>query len=351
VPVLVNKQIRLVKRPSGLVVESDFERTEEEIAPLKDGQVLIKHLYLALDPALRNWMDDYAHSYLPPVELGDVMGSICLGKVVESRHPDFQAGDITWGLGGWEQYRIMTADSNRQVQGLMVMHPDPDLPLSHYLSVCGTTGLTGYFGMLEVGQPKAGENILISGAAGAVGSVAGQVAKSAVECNLVGIAGSDEKCQWLRDELGFDKTINYKTCTDMSAAISAACPGGIDVFFDNVGGDILNAAIMNLNFRARILMCGAISQYNREDHYNQPGPTNLWQLLVKNARIEGFTVAYYAERWAEATITLEDMVKSGELKFKEEVVEGLENAISAFQKLFSGANSGRLIVKLADVND
>lgn len=342
-----NRQIRLQSRPAGAVEHSNFSLTEEPVADIADNQVLLQNLYFALDPALRGWMDDFHDSYIPPMALGSVMLTTCISRVVVSKNPDYPVGSITRGLGAMELFSTVGGEGSRQVPGLEVLQLDSELPLSNYLSICGTTGLTSYFGMLEVGQPKDGETVLISGAAGAVGSVCGQLAKRAANCRLVGVAGSEEKCTWLRDELGFDSVINYREAADMRAAVAEHCPDGVDLFFDNVGGEILEGALLNLNFKARVIMCGTISNYNNELD-DRAGPANMWQLLVKNARIEGFTVAYFAQRWAEGTHELAQMVKRGELKHKEQIVDGLDNAIDAFAGLFTGANQGRLMVKLAD---
>lgn len=342
---MLNRSIKLIRRPVGEVKDSDFEWQQEELPALLENQVLLQNLYIALDPALRNWMDDDPNSYIPPVQLGEVMSASCLSRVVESRHPDFPIGTITRGLGSWSEYSIVGSDGARQVPGLETLKPEAGLPLSNYLSLCGTTGLTAYFGLLEVGQPKEGETILISGAAGAVGSIVGQLVKNKGNCHIVGIAGSKEKCAWLQ-EIGFDAVINYRDCENMEEAIRQACPDGIDLFFDNVGGEILDAALMNLNFKARVLMCGTISNYN-DDLDQRPGPKNMWQLLVKNARIEGFTVGYYGARWPEATKELAAMTLKGELKGKEHIVYGLDELLPAFRGLFHGENQGRLLVELA----
>ena len=344
--VRLNQQIRLARRPRGLVQPDDFRRTQAPVPDLNDGQVLVRHLYLALDPAIRNWMDDYRDSYVPPLELDAVVGAITLGQIVDSRNPGFSAGDITWHFGGWEEYSVIDVEGVGQVRGLTKMKVDETVPLSNYLSVCGTTGLTAYFGLLNVGQPKLGDTVLVSGAAGAVGSIVGQIARFDRSCRVIGIAGGPEKCRWLTEDLRFDTAIDYKDTDDLRAAIAEACPDGVDVFFDNVGGDTLDAALMNLSMGARVVMCGMIANYG--EGVDVPGPRNLWQLLVKNARLEGFTVAQYAADWARATRVLERWYKSGLLQHREEVVPGLENTVDAFRRLFTGENRGRLIVKLAD---
>ena len=345
----VNRQIRLIARPKGLPQPGDFETTTEPVPAIDDGQVLVRHLYLALDPAIRNWMDDYNDSYIPPIQLGDVVTSIAIGQVVESKHPDFSPGDLTWHIGGWEEYRVVGIEGMRQVRGITLLDPDPDIELSNYLSICGTTGLTSLFGMLDVGKPGIGETVLVSGAAGAVGSVAGQIAKNIRQCRVVGIAGGREKCEWIVNDCGFDAAIDYKSVDDMRAAIAEASPDGVDVFFDNVGGEILDAALMNLNFAARVVMCGSISNYG--DGVDSSGPKNLWQLLVKNASLAGFTVAYYGERWDEGTKLLARWRKAGFIQYREEVVEGLDYTLETFQRLFTGQNKGRLLMKIFDRND
>ncbi|MBE0596496.1 MAG: NADP-dependent oxidoreductase [Desulfuromonadales bacterium] len=347
----VNSQLRLIARPRGPVKDSDFRLTEEPVPALKEGEILVKTLYFSLDPAQRNWMDDDPDSYIPPVKLGDVMGAVCLGKVIETRNPAFRRGDITWSIGGWQQYQIIDPTcAEGQLSGLTVLQTDPALPLSNYLSGCGITGLTALFGILNVGRPKPGETVLVSAAAGAVGSVAAQIAKKISGCRVIGIAGTEEKCRWLTDELGIDAAINYRQEKDMAAAIRTACPAGVDIFFDNVGGEILDATLMNINFQGRILMCGRIATY-LDDYKNRPGPYNMWQLLVKNARIEGFTAHTYADQYPSATRMLETWTKSGILQFREDIVEGLGNTLSAFRTLFTGENKGRLMMKLADAND
>lgn len=343
----LNRQIRLVARPHGPVKDEDFQFTEEPVPELGENQVLLQNLYFALDPALRGWMDDFNESYIPPVELGAVMSASCISRVIESNNPDFPVGTIVRGLGGWELYSVVGSSGSRQVPGLEVITPREGIPLSNYLSICGTTGLTSYFGLERVVQPKAGETLLVSGAAGAVGSVVGQLAKRACDCTVVGIAGTEEKCRWLTEELGFDAAINYREVADMTAKLHEVCPQGIDAFFDNVGGEILDAALLNINMGARVIMCGTISNYNNELD-DRAGPANMWQLLVKNARIEGFTVAYFGAEWGEGTQALAEMVSRGELKFKEQIVEGLDQTLPTFRTLFTGGNDGRLMIKLAD---
>jgi len=347
--ITTNKQCRLSQRPSGTLQDSDFSWTEESVdlsgATLAKQEVLVEHLYAGLDPGLRGWMDDMHDSYAPPVDLDSVMPCTCISKVVASNNDRWMVGDLIWGLGAWQHYQVLGADE----LAMVIKLPDPaPIPLTAYLSVCGFTGLTAYAGMLEVAKPKSGETILISGAAGAVGSVAGQLARLKTDgCTLVGIAGSSDKCDWLVKDLGFDAAINYREVDDMQAAIKHACPEGIDVFFDNVGGDILDAALMNLAFEARVIMCGTISNYNN-DVDDRAGPKNMWQLLVKNARIEGFTVSHHVMAWERHRGDLSDLVANEKLRFSDQIVIGLENTLDGFRSLFDGSNTGRVIMQFSD---
>jgi NADPH-dependent curcumin reductase CurA len=348
----MNRQIRLIARPKGPVKDSDFKFTEEPVRELNEGEILIKTLYFALDPAQRNWMDDDPNSYLPPIELGAVVPAVCLGKIVESRHPDFSKGAViwSWSMEGWQQYQIADMADPERLSGLRVLKPDPEIPLSYYLSGCGVTSLTAYFGLTKIGKPRIGETVLISGAAGAVGSIAGQIAKNILGCRVVGIDVGKEKCDYLVQTLGFDQAIDAHQSPDMIAAIKNACPQGVDVFFDNIGGEILDAALMTLNFRARILMCGRLAAYEK-DYKKIPGPHNMWQLVVKNARIEGFLTHPYLDEYEGATRLIETWTKSGLLTFREHVVDGLHNTLDAFRSIYTGTSKGRLMVKLADVTD
>jgi NADPH-dependent curcumin reductase CurA len=329
-----NLQIRLAARPKGLPQDSDFQLTEEPIPQPEEGQVLVRNLFLSLDPAMRGWMNE-GRSYVPPVGIGEVMRGLTIGEVVESRHPDFAVGDIVSGILGWQRYGV--------ARGKELQKIPPGIPPTVALGPLGMTGLTAYFGLLEVGQLKAGETVLVSGAAGAVGSIAGQIAKI-LGCRAVGIAGTDEKCRWLTGELGFDAAINYKTAKDLHEEIRRACPQGIDVFFDNVGGDVLDTALRSLALHARVVICGAISQYNATGPMK--GPSNYMALLVQRARMQGFVVFDYQSRYAEAQAQLGRWLAEGKLHYREDVVEGLENAPRALLRLFDGSNAGKLIVKL-----
>ena len=349
---LENTQIRLIKRPTGEIKDSDFSITTESIDSSEDslnqGDILVEHLMTGLDPGMRGWMDEMYDSYAPPVELGEVMSAAsCVSRVIASRNESFTTGDLVWTFGSWQNFQVLSAELAAMC---MKLPEEPRVPYSTYLSVLGYTGLTAYSGMIAVGKPQAGETILVSGAAGAVGSIAGQLAKlKAKDCRVVGIAGSKEKCEWLTNTAGFDSSINYKEVNDMRLAIQQHCPNGIDLFFDNIGGEILDAALMNINTSARILMCGTISNYN-DAVDDRAGPANMWQLLVKNARIEGFTVSHpdHVARWQEYRDNMEQWIVEGKLHYRDQVVKGIDNTLEAFRSLFQSGNSGRLIMQFSD---
>jgi NADPH-dependent curcumin reductase CurA len=329
-----NRQFRLASRPTGLVGRENFELTEEDVPAPDDGQVLVKLEYISLDPAMRGWMND-ARSYVPPVQIGEVMRALGAGTVQTSNHGSFKEGQHVVGVFGVQEYAVSDG------QGVIAV--DPNLvPLPTYLGALGMTGMTAYFGLLDVGDVKEGETVVVSGAAGAVGSVAGQIAKIK-GCRVVGIAGGAEKCSWLTDDLGFDAAIDYKS-EDVRAALKEHCPKGVDVYFDNVGGDILDIVLGRLACRARIVICGAISQYNREG--GMKGPANYMSLLVNRARMEGFVVFDYADRYAEAGMQMAGWMAEGKLRSREEVVEGLENFPEALLKLFNGENIGKLVLQV-----
>lgn len=329
-----NVQIRLKNRPEGLPKESDFERTEEPIPVPGEDEVLVRNVYLSLDPAMRGWMSD-RKSYLPPVGLGEVMRGLTVGEVVASNDPAFSPGDHVQGVLGWQLYA--TARPKR------LTRLPPGLPLKLALGPLGMTGLTAYFGLLDVGRPKEGETVLVSGAAGAVGSITGQIAKIK-GCRAVGIAGGEDKCRWLTEELGFDAAIDYKATQDLDAELRAACPRGVDVYFDNVGGRILDSALRQLARGGRVVICGAISQYNATEKVE--GPANYLSLLVNRGRMEGFLVFDYESRYGEALAELGRWLQEGRLHHREDVVQGLENAPRALLRLFDGSNTGKLMVQL-----
>ena len=333
-----NGQWRLIARPEGDVTPEIFEWREERLPELTDGKMLLQTIYLSLDPANRMWMDD-EESYLPPVAIGDVMRGVTLGVVVDSRHPEFMPGDIAQGAWGWQRYAVL------EPQSLRARVPkDEGLPLTAYMAVVGFIGVTAYFGLLDVGRPTPGETVVVTAAAGAVGSLAGQIAKIQ-GCRVVGIAGTEEKCRWLTEELGFDAAFNYKT-DGVPDALAKHCPAGIDVVFENVGGPVLDLILGRINERARIALCGLIAQYNATEPV--PGPCNFRNVLLKRARIEGFIILDYASRFPEARAALVGWLREGKLKYRTDIVDGLEKAPTALSKLFDGSNKGKLIVKVSD---
>lgn len=336
----INRQFRLAVRPIGDIKASDFEYREESIPSLGDGAVLVRTIYLSLDPTNRIWMSDMPQ-YMPPVEIGQVMRGIAIGVVEESKNPNFQSGDLVSGMLGWQDYTIVPENNISSLSRLP--HPLP-YPLTAFLGPLGSTGWTAYFGLLDIGQPKAGETVVVSAASGAVGSVAGQIAKIK-GCRVVGITGSDEKCHWLTQELGFDAAINYKTA-DLERELAQLCPDGIDVYFDNVGGSILDAVLTKINLFARIPLCGLISTYNATEPV--PGPYNYNQILMKRARVQGFIILDYFSRISEAVTDIGEWLNQGKIKYALEIVEGLENAPSAILKLFDGNKKGKLAVKVSE---
>jgi NADPH-dependent curcumin reductase CurA len=335
----VNRQWVLARRPHGVVTEENFEYREGPIPQPEDGQVLLRTLYLSFDPTQRGWMED-RESYMPPVAIGEPMRAGAVAQVVESRHPDFAAGDLVQTLGGWQDFQVV--DGTAAGWGLSRL-PEGITP-QMALGVLGTTGQTAYFGMLDLGQPKPGETVLVSGAAGATGSVAGQIARIK-GCRVVGIAGGAEKCAWLKDEARFDDVIDYKA-EDVDRRIGESCPNRVDVFFDNVGGAILEAALNHINMRARIVLCGGIANYNATEP--QPGPTNLLNLIVMRARMEGFIVIDYVDRFLEGVEALSGWLASGELVHRDDVQEGFENIPATLNRLFTGQNLGKQLLKIAD---
>ena len=334
---LINRQFYLASRPVGEPNASNVPVRDVPVPEPAAGEVVLRNLYISLDPAIRGWMGDDPN-YIEPIALGDAVRSSVIGRVVKSNSPDFEVGDVAMSIGGWESYTTAPA------MLLNKLDEGAGIPLSNFLGVLGPTGLTAYFGLLEVGKPQAGETVLVSAAAGAVGSVVGQIARKK-GCRVVGMAGSDDKCRWLKEELGFDEAINYKTCGDFETAIRRACPDGVDVYFDNVGGEILDAALLCLNKFARVAVCGWISTYNVPD---APGPTNLWQLVAQSVTIQGFVVIDYMDRFGEGIAQLAEWVMAGDIKFREEVVDGLDNILPTFLKLFDGSNQGKLIIRIPE---
>jgi len=329
----VNRQFRLKSRPIGMVKESDFEFGEEELPVVEEGHILVRNEMLSLDPAMRGWLNDMK-SYVPPVQIGEVMRALGVGTVVQSKAEGFSKGDKVAGLLGWQDYALIPGKMAEKVPG--------GVSNEAALSVLGMTGRTAYFGLLHVGEPKEGETVVVSGAAGAVGSVVGQIAKIK-GCRVVGIAGGKGKCAWLTDELGFDAAIDYKN-ENLRKGLKETCPDGIDVYFDNVGGEILDTVLTQINVGARIPFCGAISNYNATEPV--PGPYNYASILVNRAKVQGFIVFDFIKHYGESARDMGKWVSEGKIKFKVDVVEGLEKAPSSLNKLFDGSNTGKLIIKV-----
>jgi NADPH-dependent curcumin reductase CurA len=335
-----NRQIRLASRPVGLPTRQSWQFTDEDLPQPAEGGVLVKVLYLSLDPAMRGWMND-AKSYIPPVEIGAVMRAVGVGRVVASKHPAFQVGDAVSGGFGVQEYALLPADQVKR-SGLAKI----DLAMgswTQWLNVLGMPGMTGYFGLLDVGQPKAGETLVVSGAAGAVGQTVGQLGK-VKGLRVVGIAGGPEKCRFVVDELGFDACIDYKA-GGVRDGLKEHCPKGVDVYFDNVGGEILDAVLARLARGARIVICGAISQYNNTTPVQ--GPKNYLSLLVNRARMQGMVVFDYADRYGVAVAELAQCLQDGRMKSKEDVVAGLDTFPETLLKLFNGENFGKLVLEVA----
>ncbi len=331
----MNKRLVLRERPQGLPNPSTWQLVEEAIPSIDDGEILIKTHYVSLDPAMRGWMND-TKSYIPPVGLGEVMRAGTIGEIIETKHPEFKVGDVLSGWGGVQQYIKTDGQGHFKVDTSLV-------PMTKYLGTLGMPGMTAYFGILEVGKIKEGDVVLVSGAAGAVGSVVGQIAKIN-GCHVVGIAGGKEKCNYVVDALGFDACIDYKS-ENVYQGIKAHCPKGIDVYFDNVGGEILDMALSRLRMHARIVICGAISQYNSSEIY---GPKNYLSLLVNRATMQGMVVLDYAKKYREAGMQMGMWMMEGKLKTEEDVYEGIENFYDTFLRLFSGEKRGKLLLKVIE---
>ena len=329
-----HKEVHLIKRPVGIPKKDDFAVVVVEIPPLEDGQILIKNLYFSVDPYMRGRMID-RKSYVPPFQLNEVMNGGCVGEIIESNNKKFKVGEFVYGMGGWREYYISSGKS--------LMKIDPSLaPIRYFLSAIGMTGLTAYIGLTEIGKLKEGETVFISAAAGAVGSIACQIAKIK-GCKVVGSAGSDEKIKYLLEEVGIDAAFNYKTTPNLRHEIKMLCPNGIDLYFENVGGEILDAVLSNMNSFGRVVLCGMISQYNKE----KPDPIyNMILAVQKRLRIQGFIVSDHQEKMFEFFGEMGKWFSAGKIKQKETVIEGIENSIDAFIGLFRGENVGKMIVKL-----
>ncbi len=334
---LFNRQITLAARPSGLPKETDFALAEAPMPSPGEGEALVKIVWLSVDPYMRPRMAARG-SYARAVEIGEVMVGGTVGRVIESRSSALRPGDYVEGDLGWQEYAVAPAERLRKL--------DPALaPVSTALGVLGMPGLTAYFGLLDICHPRAGETVVISGAAGAVGSVVGQIAKIC-GCRAVGIAGSDEKIRWITEELGFDGGFNYKTAKSYTRKLRELCPNGVDIYFDNVGGDITDAVIWQINDGARISVCGQISQYNNDQL--STGPRWLAQILMKQAKIEGFLVFKWADRYPEALRQMADWIRVGKLKYREQFTEGLASAPQAFIGMLQGENIGKQLVKISE---
>ena len=332
----MNRQWRLAAHPIGMARKSDLEWREEPIPVPGDGQVLVRNVYLSLDPTNRVWMNE-ADSYMPSVRIGEVMRGLTLSVVEQSRYPKLTRGDLVMGLLGWQDFAAADGSSLSSLEKIQ--------PLTAYLGLFNPIiGLTAYVGVLDIAKPKAGETMVVSGAAGAVGSVAGQIGKIK-GCRVVGIAGSAEKCRWLTEMLGFDAAINYKA-ENVLERLETHCPKGVDIVWENVGGDVFNAELALLNLNARIVLCGMISQYNATAPVS--GPANLINVLLKRAQIKGFICIDHMDRANAAMTDLGQWLAEGQIKYRVEVVNGLENAAEAVNKLFDGSNQGKLMVKVSE---
>ena len=332
---LNNRQFRLAARPVGMPKASDWNFAEEPVREIAAGEVLIRVLYISLDPAMRGWMND-SKSYIAPVGIGEVMRAGAVGRIVMSLNPKFAVGDCVLGMLGVQEYALSDGRGLTRLDAGLA-------PLPVYLSTLGMPGMTAYFGLLDIGRPKPGETVVVSGAAGAVGAVVGQIAKIK-DCRVVGIAGGVAKCSYLVNELGFDAAIDYKA-EDVRMALGKSCPKGIDVYFDNVGGDILDAALSRLAMHARIVICGAVSQYNNTTPTK--GPSNYLSLLVNRASMTGMVVFDYASRYSDAGREMAGWMAEGRLKSREDIVTGLENFPGALLMLFNGENMGKLVLQVA----
>ena len=335
----INRQWLLAARPDGMIGPQNFEYVETPIPTISSGQILVKNLYLSFDPTQRNWMVDRP-GYLPPVAMGEVMRAGSVSQVVESQHADFAVGELVQTTGCWQDYAVV--EPGKGPTGINKLPPgvSPEM----MLSILGITGMTAYFGLMDHGQPKAGETVLVSGAAGATGSVVGQIAKLK-GCRVVGIAGGPEKCAWLKDVAGFDAVIDYKN-ENVSEQIAIHCPDKWDVFFDNVSGPILEAALNHLNLYSRVVMCGGIANYNNTEP--APGPNNLMNLVTNRGRMQGFIILDYLPRAMEAIEALMGWVASGDIIYQVDMQEGFDNIPRTLQRLYTGENLGKQLLKIAD---
>jgi len=331
-----NRRLLLAERPSGMVDERTVRVEQADVPEPGAGEALARVRFLSIDPTIRTWMDD-APGYLPPIAIDEVVRGAGIAEVVQSNNERYSPGDLLFGMTGWQDY-VIADDGERAMQSL-----PPGVPPSIALGLFGVTGMTAYFGLLDVGRIQEGDVVVVSGAAGATGSTVGQIAKIKGASKVIGIAGGQEKCGWIADELGFDATIDYKG-EDVSARLRELAPEGIDLYFDNVGGEILDACLAQLALRGRVVLCGAISSYN--DRGAVRGPSNYRNLIVKRGRMEGFIILDYLERFPEAQAEMAGWLASGQVKAAEHIVEGLERAPEALNLLFTGGNTGKVIVQV-----
>jgi NADPH-dependent curcumin reductase CurA len=330
-----SQQIVLAARPKGMPAFDNFRFEDKELEEVKDDEVLIKATYISVDPYMRGRMND-VKSYAPSFQVGQPIAGGIIAEVIESKSKSLKIGDAVFGMLPWATYIVEKAENLRKIDTSSV-------PSTYYLGILGMPGLTAYFGIMDIGRPKAGETVLISGAAGAVGIVAGQIAKLQ-GAYVVGIAGTDEKCRILKEKFSYDEAINYNTAKVLRKSIAAACPNGVDVYFDNVGGEITDAAVINLNFHSRFVLCGQISLYNNTDM--PVGPAILPRLLTRSVMLQGFIVSNYSNRFNEGFENLAKWLGEGKLKYTETIISGFNKLPEAFLGLFSGINNGKMIVKI-----
>lgn len=336
----INHQVILASRPKGNAVEDNFRLIETPLRDIEEGEVLIKNLYISLDAGFRFWMNEgSSNSVLPEMPLGAPVMGLTLGRVIESKNEAFDIDQLIMGRFSWESYSI----ASKAEEFAVPIPSDIDCPLSYHMGVLCDTGMSAYFGLKDIGKPKAGETVLVSGAGGAVGIVAGQIAKLH-GANVIGTAGSEEKCRRLENEFGYDKVINYRSSNNLTESIEKACPNGVDVYFDNIAGPLLEAALNNITDGARVVLCGSVSTYESVEPL--PGPSNLFNLVARQAKMEGFMCHYHADRYDQARRELLGWVNEGKIKNAEYMLEGIENTPKAFCDMFSGINFGKTLVKL-----
>lgn len=341
---VVNRQWLLRHRPDGLVSDSDFEFRELPLAPLEEGEARVRVLWLSFDPAQRGWLNDVP-GYVPPVQIGEAMRAGAVGQVIESRRTDFTPGDFVQGTMSWQDYVTLPAAASASLDSVYpIRKVDAAVPLTHHLGVLGLTGLTAYIGMIDVGRVNAGDTVVVSGAAGATGSVAGQIAKIQ-GARVIGIAGGPDKCRWLVERCGFDAAVDYRH-ERVGRRLRELAPQGVDLCFDNVGGETLDAMLLNLAMRGRVVICGGIA--GGYGTTMPPGPKYYMQLVVKSARMEGFLVLHYRDRYAAALEELRAWLAQGRLQVAEDIVVGLEHAPETLRRLFEGRNLGKQLLKVAD---